>query len=111
MATSGSRSVSRWRQTLRWPHAFAPLAVACAAALLVPSDADARRDRHYDDGVVACSHYGRGCVRGAVRQGQVERQVRMPGGTWIGCKRDCARTLREEALDYFETLRDRVWDN
>lgn len=87
------------------------LAVACAAVLLLPSDAEARRDRHHGDGVVACSHYGRGCVRGAVRHGRVERQVRMPGGTWIGCKRDCARTLREESLDYFETLRDRVWDN
>jgi hypothetical protein len=35
----------------------------------------------------------------------------MPGGTWIGCKTNCQQTLREESLDFFETLNDRVWDN
>lgn len=75
-----------------------------------PSEA-APRHHYREGGVVACSHYGRGCIRGPVRDGAVERQVRMPGGTWIGCKSSCSRTLREEALDYFETLRDRVWDN
>lgn len=105
MATSGSRSVSLWHLTALM------LAVAAAVTLLLPSEAAARRDQHHDGSVVACSHYGRGCVRGPVRDGRVERQVRMPGGTWIGCKGNCRRTLREESLDYFETLRDRVWDN
>ena len=60
--------------------------------------------------VTACSQYGKGCVTGAVRQGRVEQEVRMPGGTWIGCKRDCRQTLREETVDFFETLRDRAPD-
>jgi hypothetical protein len=61
--------------------------------------------------VVACSQHGHGCIRGEVRNGPVGPEVRMPGGTWIGCKQNCRRTLREEALDFFETLNDRVWDN
>jgi hypothetical protein len=87
------------------------IALAAAGAFVLPTDASARRDRHRDGGVVACSHYGRGCIRAPVRHGRVERQVRMPGGTWIGCKTNCQRTLREESLDFFETLNDRVWDN
>ena len=34
----------------------------------------------------------------------------MPGGTWIGCKLDCRETLREEAIDFFETLNERAPD-
>lgn len=86
------------------------LSAVSTLALMQPSEA-APRHHYREGGVVACSHYGRGCIRGPVRDGAVERQVRMPGGTWIGCKSSCSRTLREEALDYFETLRDRVWDN
>ena len=45
------------------------------------------------------------------RRGRVEREVRLPGGTWIGCKLDCRETLREESVDFFETLRERAPDN
>lgn len=80
------------------------------AAVSFPRAADAqRRDRGRDSGTVtACSRYGNGCVSGPTRQGPVEREVRMPGGTWIGCKRDCRETLREETVDFFDTLRERA---
>ena len=85
------------------------LSVTALALVFIPS-AEAR-PRHSGEGsVVACSHYGKGCVRGPVRHGPVGLQVRMPGGTWIGCKRSCRRTLREEALDFFETMNERIWD-
>jgi|LNFM01.1.fsa_nt_gb hypothetical protein len=76
----------------------------------IAQPADARPRQGGGGSVVACSHYGKGCVSGPVRRGPVGLEVRMPGGTWIGCKRNCARTLREEALDFFETLNERVWD-
>lgn len=80
------------------------------AAVTFPQIADAqRRDRDRDSGIVtACSRYGNGCVSGPTRHGRVEREVRMPGGTWIGCKRDCRETLREETVDFFDTIRERA---
>ena len=27
----------------------------------------------------------------------------MPGGTWIGCERNCGETLRRETVDFWET--------
>lgn len=97
----------------RWPGQLAA-ALLLSAIIVTGAASDtqaAKRPQHGAAGtVVACSTYGHGCVRGAVRQGRVEQEVQMPGGTWIGCKRDCRQTLREEALDFFETLRDRVWD-
>jgi hypothetical protein len=83
-------------------------ATLALTAIAQPADASPRRASA--GSVVACSHYGKGCVSGPVRRGPVGLEVRMPGGTWIGCKRNCARTLREEALDFFETLNERVWD-
>lgn len=112
MRTSLSPSVSRQPPALRRIGPICVLlALGTAAASILPQAAAARGDRHKVGSVVACSHYGRGCIRGPVREGRVELQVRMPGGTWIGCKGNCQRTLREEALDFFETLRDRVWDD
>lgn len=92
-------------------HVSAALLVAAsllaAPFQVAPSEARSIRGGHR---VTVCSEHGRGCLEAPVRRGAKEWEVRMPGGTWIGCKRDCRRTLREEALDYFETLRDRVWD-
>lgn len=88
----------------------AMLLVACLVwvGVLVPDAAAApRRDR--DTGTVtACSRYGNGCVSGPTRSGRYEREVRMPGGTWIGCKRDCRETLREETVDIWDTIRERA---
>lgn len=91
---------------------IASLALAAAATLL-PAPADdalaqgARQRRGGYGSVTACSRYGRGCVTGRVRMGAVEEEVQLPGGTWIGCRRDCRETLREEAVDFWETQRER----
>ena len=53
--------------------------------------------------VTAESHYGNGTVRGPVRrtaQGRLE--VRLPGGTWIECRRSCRNTLRQETVDFWQ---------
>lgn len=87
------------------------MALATMAIISFWSMTDAEARPRNKGAVLACSHHGHGCIRGEVRYGPVGPEVRMPGGTWIGCKRNCRRTLREEALDFFETLNDRVWDN
>lgn len=83
------------------------LAVAVAASLVAPV---ATAERRSANTVTACSKYGKGCITAPVRRGRVEHEVRMPGGTWIGCKLDCRETLREEAIDFFETLNERAPD-
>jgi hypothetical protein len=91
----------------------AAVLAAAPLLLLTIADADAQRGDRNDRGggsVRACSRYANGCVTGAVRPGQFDRQVRMPGGTWIDCKQDCRETLREETVDFFETLRERSRD-
>ncbi|MGE0765334.1 MAG: hypothetical protein AB7L90_02620 [Hyphomicrobiaceae bacterium] len=114
MRTSHSASFSRLARVAgRIGVTGAMLAAMVAGLVVMSAEALGRESRDRDPGgsVVACSDYGRGCIRGAVRRGLVEREVRMPGGTWIGCKGNCRRTLREESLDFFETLNERVWDN
>jgi hypothetical protein len=80
---------------------------AGACAVVLPAAAEARPST---DGVIkVCSRYGKGCVTAPTRPGQFnDRQVRLPGGTWIACKLDCRETLREESIDFFETLRERA---
>jgi hypothetical protein len=86
------------------------LIATSALAMLLPAEGDARPAR--DKGTVSvCSQYGKGCVTGAVRPGRFGSEVRLPGGTWISCKLDCKQTLREESVDFFETLRERAPDH
>ena len=91
---------------------LAGLALAAAATLL-PVSADeasaqgAKQRRGGYGWVTACSRYGRGCLSARVRRGAVEDEVQLPGGTWIGCRMDCRETLREEAVDFWETQRER----
>jgi|LNFM01.1.fsa_nt_gb hypothetical protein len=93
------------------------LTAVVLTALLGAASFDAPAEaRYYGSGrvigeVTVCSRYGGRCISGLVRDGRKQREVRMPGGTWIGCKKSCHRTLREEALDFFETLNERVTDN
>lgn len=56
----------------------------------------------YPPYVVAESRFGNGTVVGAVRPSRYGFQVRMPGGTWIDCRRSCAETLRVETVDFWE---------
>ena len=69
--------------------------IACAAFLCVPALAVA-------GGVVAESRYGNGSVPGAVRDGRHGLEVRLPGGSWVGCRRSCSETLRVETVDFWE---------
>ena len=57
--------------------------------------------------VTACSRYGNGCYTAPVRPGQFDPVMRLKGGTWIDCRGSCKDTLREETVDYWETLRER----
>jgi hypothetical protein len=86
------------------------LILMSSAMLLLPVAAEARRERDTGSGVTTCSRYGKGCISAPTRQGRIEREVRLPGGTWIGCRLDCRETLREESIDFFETLRERAPD-
>ena len=53
--------------------------------------------------VTAESRFGHGTVSGPVRVARAgNREVRLPGGTWISCSRSCAETLRVESVDFWE---------
>jgi hypothetical protein len=86
------------------------LILLASAAVMLPVAAEAQRERDTGSSVTSCSRYGKGCISATTRRGNVEREVRLPGGTWIGCKLDCRETLREESIDFFETLRERAPD-
>jgi hypothetical protein len=52
--------------------------------------------------VVAESRFGHGTVSGPVRLAPRGYEVRLPGGTWIACRRSCSETLRVESVDFWE---------
>lgn len=92
--------------------AGAGTALMIAVAATVWADtADAGRYGHrgartyYQDGTVvtAVSRYGNGSISGPIRRGRGGWEVRLPRGTWIGCRRSCEETLRVETVDVFET--------
>lgn len=78
--------------------------LAVAAVVALTTAAAARRG---DGSVHVCSRYGSACVSAPVRNGRNGQEIRLPGGTWIECKQDCRNTLREETVDFFETIRER----
>jgi len=82
---------------------FAALSVL---ATVLGIDAAAADQRRYARGepafVTAESRFGHGTVSGAVRPARFGFEVRLPGGTWIGCRRTCAETLRVETVDFWE---------
>jgi hypothetical protein len=57
--------------------------------------------------VTACSRYGNGCYTAPVRPGKFGPEMRLKGGTWIDCRGSCKDTLREETVDFWDTLRER----
>lgn len=81
---------------------------ALGAADAVPRRKDADRRQGT---VQTCSNYGHGCIVAPVRRGGAGEEFRMPGGTWVSCRQDCKTALREEVLDFWETLRERAGDN
>jgi hypothetical protein len=90
-------------------HGPAAVALALSAMITTAGDATAQSRRGNGDGAVVhvCSRYGKGCISAPVRPGRWGLEVRLPGGSWIDCRRDCRRTLREETIDFFETLNER----
>ena len=77
------------------------------AFMLAAAPADAGfRNRGYngleDGGVTAVSKYGNGTVSGPVRRTRNGLQVRLPGGTWVGCRASCSETLRVQTVDFWE---------
>jgi hypothetical protein len=62
--------------------------------------AAAQSSRNYQV-VTACSAFGKGCVSGPTRPARFGAEVRLPGGTWIGCARSCGETLRNETVDFW----------
>jgi hypothetical protein len=68
------------------------------------SPAEPVRYGGHPDYVTIESRYGHGRVSGPVRRGSRGGfEVRMPGGTWIDCGRNCAETLRRETVDFWES--------
>jgi hypothetical protein len=79
-----------------------------ALATLAPVTAEARQG---GGTVTACSRYGNGCITVPVRPGRFGPEMRLKGGTWIDCRGSCKDTLREETVDFWETLRERTGGN
>jgi hypothetical protein len=54
--------------------------------------------------VTAQSRYGNPqVVTGPVRRNGKDRlEVRLPGGTWIECERNCSETLRRQTVDFWQ---------
>src|SRR5262245_25525177 len=61
--------------------------------------------------VVAESRFGHGTVSGPVRRTPLGYEVRLPGGSWIPCRRSCSETLRVETVDFFENKGKDAVDN
>ncbi len=65
------------------------------------------RDRDENHGTVTtCSTYGNGCTQAPVRRGRNGLEFRLPGGTWVECRRNCRNALREDSVDFWETQRE-----
>ena len=82
------------------------LAAAVLTAAVLPAEAGWRRNRGSNgdgDGyVTAESRFGNGSVSGPVRDTRTGLEVRLPGGTWVGCRASCSETLRVETVDKWE---------
>lgn len=82
------------------------LGVAAVVGVLVSvvQTAEAGQRGHALQGgyVVAVSQYGNGEITGRVRRAILGLQVRMPGGTWLYCRRSCSETLRVNTVDIWE---------
>lgn len=86
------------------------LACASLLALLLAGVGPAPAAGTHDGqrAVTACSRHGNGCLTTPVRMSAFGAELRLPSGTWIGCKGDCRETLRQEAIDIWETLQEKA---
>lgn len=83
--------------------------LAMSVATATPPMAQSARDIR-EGQVSVCSLYGNGCATAPIRPVANDYEFRMPSGTWVRCRADCRAALREEALDFWETLRERSGD-
>jgi hypothetical protein len=97
--------------TKAWLSTVAGVGLALSAVSAAESAPRKKNSERAYGSVQSCSNYGHGCMTAPVRRGSVGEEFRMPGGTWISCRQDCKTALREEALDFWETLRERAGDN
>lgn len=85
---------------------FAGLITTLAVtAIATPADATfrSRGSNGGRDGiVVAVSKHGNGTVSGPVRRVRNGLEVRLPGGSWVGCRASCSETLRVQTVDLWE---------
>jgi hypothetical protein len=91
---------------MRAPFAlFLSAALPVAAGLIAPAaEAGWRRapDELRSGYVTAESRYGSATITAPVRvSAEGRREVRLPGGTWIECRRSCANTLRQQTIDFW----------
>lgn len=81
---------------------FAAAAIAITTLLSTVNSADAgpRRDGYGDGEIVtAFSRFNNGEISAPVRPARYGWDVRLPGGTWVSCRRSCEETLRVETID------------
>lgn len=71
-----------------------------AALVVVAGPAAAYEPAGY---VTAQSESGQETVSGPVRMTAKGPQVRLPGGTWIYCRKSCSETLRLETVDFWQS--------
>jgi hypothetical protein len=81
-------------------------ALAVMVAALGTADAQSRYRGEGYGTVTTCSTYGNGCTSAPVRRGRNGYEFRLPGGTWIECRRNCRNALREDSVDFWETQRE-----
>jgi hypothetical protein len=79
-------------------HLSALAGVTLAVATLASTSAIASEGY-----VTAHSRFGNGSVTAPVRDARNGEQVRLPGGSWVYCRKSCSETLRVETVDIFET--------
>jgi hypothetical protein len=82
------------------------MAIVLTASLMAPTaDAHSGRDARKEPiaGLVTAeSRYGPQTITAPVRVSAAgRREVRLPGGTWIECRRSCSETLRQETIDFW----------
>ena len=79
-------------------------AMPVAAGIVAPTEAGSKRraDEPKLGYVTAESRYSSQTITAPVRiNAQGRREVRLPGGTWIECRRSCSETLRQETIDFW----------
>src|SRR5688572_31665280 len=99
------RPATPWRRSsMRAPLALLlSAAIPAAAALIPPAEAGSRHAPEPRSGfIIAESRYGYGTITAPVRvSAEGRREVRLPGGTWLECRRSCSNTLRQETVDFW----------